>query len=203
MSDGIFPVPKGQEERIIALEGARMVFAGDEKTAVLVLRDGIVHLLELVREGRVVTSLVLGEPVGRTAIPATLEHSGNGHIFVGSVVGESVLLKAAVVEEEVEEQALSTQVDELDMEMDDEDEGAFFSLIHSSDMVYSIIFTSAIYGISKPPAAVNGVATKNTTTKIVTSINISLCDTIPAYGPISDMTFGIAKNGVSNIWPFI
>lgn len=41
--------------------------------------------------------------------------------------------------------------------------------------------------------AANGVAA---TTKKRTVVHLSLCDAIPGYGPIADMTFALAKNGV-------
>ena len=42
-------------------------------------------------------------------------------------------------------------------------------------------------------AAANGVVAA---TKKRTVVHLSLCDAIPAYGPIADMTFALAKNGV-------
>lgn len=31
-------------------------------------------------------------------------------------------------------------------------------------------------------------------------IHLSLCDSLPAYGPIADMTFSLAKSGVSTLF---
>lgn len=44
--------------------------------------------------------------------------------------------------------------------------------------------------------AVNGVI-DNIRTRTV--IHLSFCDVIPAYGPISDMAFGLARNGVRQL----
>lgn len=124
-SEGAFaPPPREHEDRMLALEGARMAFGGDERTVLLVLRDGAVHTLELTLEGRVVVGFTLGDAVVRTAVPAVVSNVGKEHVFIGSTVGESALLKTVRVEEEVvDEVAPVAAAVEEDMELDDEDEG--------------------------------------------------------------------------------
>jgi hypothetical protein len=34
-------------------------------------------------------------------------------------------------------------------------------------------------------------------------IHLSLCDSLPAYGPITDLTFALAKNGVSPVLRYL
>ena len=55
-----------------------------------------------------------------------------------------------------------------------------------------------LYGTSKPDVSVstNGVNSGGPGSKKRVVVHLSLCDSIPAYGPISDFTFSIAKNGV-------
>ena len=65
----------------------------------------------------------------------------------------------------------------------------------------SNIALSDLYGpatdADKPTAngTANGAADS---VKTRTVVHLSLCDSLPAHGPISDMTFGIARNGVSS-----
>ena len=57
-----------------------------------------------------------------------------------------------------------------------------------------------LYGDSSGPSGpttggtVNGKSGPAKKTRSV--IHLSVCDSLPAYGPIADMTFSLAKNGV-------
>ncbi|KAF7341963.1 Protein CFT1 [Mycena venus] len=171
------PLAPEDQSRNIALEGSRAVFA-DEKTIFVILKDGTVHPVEIVSDGKVVSKLVMGPPLAQTTIPEVARKLDHELIFVGSSVGPSVLFKAARVEEEIEpdqdaDMHAVAQVDEpMDMYDDDED----------------------IYGPSKTPdPATNGL--KKIAKKTRTVTHLSLCDTLEAYGSIADMTFSLAWNG--------
>lgn len=61
-----------------------------------------------------------------------------------------------------------------------------------------LTFFADIYGDLGEPSHVNGSANGAGPTKNKrTVVHLSLCDSLPAYGPIADMTFSLAKNGVS------
>jgi cleavage and polyadenylation specificity factor subunit 1 len=136
--------PQVQKQEL-KLEGSRATFI-DDKTLFLILRDGTLYTVEVVAEGKTVTKLVMGTaPLAQTAIPAVIEpirgereHGhGTGHFFVGSTVGPSVLLKAAHVEEEYNDEddggdgaagagegGKTAVVDQGDtMDWDDDDDG--------------------------------------------------------------------------------
>jgi len=54
-----------------------------------------------------------------------------------------------------------------------------------------------IYGPSKVvQPSINGLANGKPSRRTRTVIQLSLCDSLPAYGPIADMTFSLARNGV-------
>lgn len=59
-----------------------------------------------------------------------------------------------------------------------------------------------LYGESKPVAktAANGVTPGSHIPRTRSVIHLSLCDSLPAYGPIADMTFSLAKLGVRIPW---
>ncbi|KAJ6588439.1 CPSF A subunit region-domain-containing protein [Mycena capillaripes] len=169
--------PAEDASRNIALEGSRAVFT-DDKTIFVILKDGTVHPVEIVSDGKLVTKLVMAPPLAQTTIPEVARKLNHELIFVGSSVGPSVLFKAARIEEEIEtdndaDMHAVAQVDEpMDVYDDDED----------------------IYGPSKTPdPAANGL--KKVAKKTRTVTHLSLCDTIEAYGSIADMAFSLAWNG--------
>lgn len=55
-----------------------------------------------------------------------------------------------------------------------------------------------LYGESKPATktAANGIAPGAHPLRTRSVIHLSLCDSLPAYGPIADMTFSLSKLGV-------
>ncbi|KAF7366615.1 Protein CFT1 [Mycena sanguinolenta] len=174
------PLAPEDQNRNIALEGSRAVFA-DDKTIFVILKDGTVHPVEIVSDGKLVSKLVMGPPLAQTTVPEVARKLNNELIFVGSSVGPSVLFKAARVEEEIEsdqdtEMHAVAQVDEpMDMFDDDED----------------------IYGPSKTPDPIaKGLANGTRIPKRTRTVtHLSLCDTLEAYGSIADMTFSLAWNG--------
>jgi cleavage and polyadenylation specificity factor subunit 1 len=128
------PVPPGDETRNLELEGARAAFV-DDKTLFVVLKDGTVYPVEIVVDGKTVSRLTMGAALAQTTIPAIVERVSEEHLFVGSAVGTSVLLKTTRVEEEVESGAESSSapaaVVDMGQSMDmDDDDGLCFSSMH-------------------------------------------------------------------------
>jgi cleavage and polyadenylation specificity factor subunit 1 len=114
----------GVKTRNIALEGARIMFV-DERTIFVFSAGGLVYPVEVVVEGRAVTSLIISPPIVQLTIPTTLCSVGSDHLFVGSTVGPSLLLKTFHVLEEVRKSALHSPVaigeDSADIDMDLDD----------------------------------------------------------------------------------
>jgi cleavage and polyadenylation specificity factor subunit 1 len=96
--------------RDMDLNGARAAFV-DDRTALLVFRTGVVHVITLNTEGADVVSISLGPPLARTSCPTLLhacfhadEHGAQAaikHLFVGSTTGESTILDVKWQEDEV------------------------------------------------------------------------------------------------------
>jgi len=124
------PLLPADPTRNLLLEGSRSVFV-DDKTFFLILKDGTVYPVEIVVDGKTVSKLTMSPPLAQTSIPSIARNIGNDHIFVGSTVGPSVLLKAAHVEEEVEKDDMDvtpTAVVQGDKEMDYDDDDGLQSL---------------------------------------------------------------------------
>jgi cleavage and polyadenylation specificity factor subunit 1 len=92
------PTPVGMRE--LRLEGARMAFV-DERTLFVVLVDGTIIPFEFIVDGKMVSRLVIGTALAQTASPTIVRKVHAEHLFVGSMVGPSVLLRTASVEEPV------------------------------------------------------------------------------------------------------
>ncbi|KAH0834713.1 CPSF A subunit region-domain-containing protein [Lanmaoa asiatica] len=169
----------------LILEGSRLVLA-DERTFFVIRKDGMVHPIEIISDGRTVSKLVLSPALAQTTIPAVTRQFARGMLFVGSTVGPSVLLRAVRVEEEVEEgeaedtiAAPAAVVDtKTAMDIDDFDD-------------------DDLYGESKPATkmAANSNAPGAHRSQTRSVIHLSLCDSLPAYGPIADMSFSLSKLG--------
>ena len=116
------------QERNLQLEGTHFTFV-DEKTFFLFLRDGSVYPVELVQDGKTVSRLSMGAGLARTTIPSVVKRIAEDHVFVGSMVGPSVLLKTVRVEEELKDEDVEMSgpaavVDTAkDADMMDDDEG--------------------------------------------------------------------------------
>ncbi|KAF7292889.1 Cleavage and polyadenylation specific protein [Mycena indigotica] len=165
----MLPLSSEEQSRDITLEGARLVFA-DEKILFLILKNGMIHPIEIVSAGKTVSKLVFASSLGQSTIPDAVRKLPNGLVFVGSTAGPSVLLKFLQMEEEFEEPA---QEDDVPMHTFDDDED--------------------IYGpVKKDNKLTNGhSATKKT--RIIHQL--VLCDTLDTYASIADMTFAVAWNG--------
>jgi cleavage and polyadenylation specificity factor subunit 1 len=171
--------PAGQT-RDLALEGARAAFV-DDRTVFVVLKDGTVYPIEIIADGKTVSKLTMGSALAQTTIPAIIKRVSEEHLFIGSTVGPSVLLKTAHIEEEVDSSADSELTP---MAVVDTDGG--MDLYDDDD----------IYGDLDEPSHINGSANGAGPAKNKrTVVHLSLCDSLPGYGPIADMTFSLAKNG--------
>ena len=122
-------------ERDMQLEGAEAVFVTD-RTLFVVLKEGVVYPVEISADGRTVEKLTVGAPIARTTIPSVIRRGADDHLFVGSTVGPSVLLKTVKVEEAIPEEdadmatSPTAVVDASDgMDLDDDD-GTHASSIH-------------------------------------------------------------------------
>jgi cleavage and polyadenylation specificity factor subunit 1 len=119
------PTPVGMRE--LRLEGARMAFV-QERTLFVLLVDGTIIPFEFVVDGKMVSRLVMGAALAQTASPAIVQKAHGEHLFVGSMVGPSVLLRTASVEEpvtEVDDPSASGPAAVVDagnaMDLDDDD----------------------------------------------------------------------------------
>ena len=128
ISDLPMPTLTPQEQtRDLLLEGSRFTFV-DERTLFLFLRDGTVYPVELIQDGKTVSRLSMSPALAQTTIPAIVKRIGDDHVFVGSMVGPSVLLRTSQVEEEIVEEdvemapgpAVVDTANQMDM---DDDEG--------------------------------------------------------------------------------
>lgn len=144
VSDLPMPSTDQKGDLDLKLEGARATFV-DDKTLFVILQDGSVYSLEIIVDGKSVSRLKLGnEALARTTIPCLVNRIGSAGIgatgslmFVGSMVGPSVLLKSVRVEEEVEDEddtmdgggtAAPVVVDtQSRMQIDDDDDGSYAS----------------------------------------------------------------------------
>ena len=86
--------------RDLRLEGARMAFV-EERTLFVVLLDGTIVPFEFVVDGKVVSRLIIGTALAQMAPPSVVRKVHGEHLFIGSMVGPSVLLRTTSIEEPV------------------------------------------------------------------------------------------------------
>jgi len=218
-------IPAGEATVSLQLEGSQAVWA-DEKTLLVVLRSGVVYPVEVVRDGKTVTRLVLGEAVAQTTVPsvamllgggeeagggmygAVREGEAGGHLFVGSVVGPSVVVKIDYLrveeegEAEVEAAMVVDEVRDVDMGYDDDDDDLYGDSkpILPSVPAIEAMDTDAddIYATT-----VKVKVEKEKAKKYKTVMHLGYRDAIPAWGPISSIAFSLAGDGVSPFFPFL
>lgn len=134
VSDHLLPQMSDEEkQRCLKLEGSYAVFV-DDKTLFLLLSDGTVYPVEIHADGRTVSKLTMGDAVAKTTIPSVVRRVSGEHLFIGSSVGPSVLLKTTHVEEAIPEDDVDMSVpaaavvDQNDgMDLDDDDDGTRFT----------------------------------------------------------------------------
>lgn len=116
-----------EKEHNLKLEGSYAVFVDAKKLFVL-LSDGTVYSVEVHADGRTVSRLTVGSALAQTAIPSTVHRVADEHLFIGSTVGPSVLLRTSRVEEEIKDEdvdmesapaAVVDQTNEMDLDDDD------------------------------------------------------------------------------------
>lgn len=117
------PMPPADKDLDLSLEGSRLVFV-DEKTFFVIRRDGMIHPVEVVLDGRTVSKLLLLPVIAQTTIPALARLLNEDLLFVGSMVGPSVLMKTAREEvplEQPTQQTLTISNVPDSMDLDDDD----------------------------------------------------------------------------------
>jgi len=118
------PMPPADKDLGLCLEGSRLVFV-DEKTLFVIRKDGMIHPIEIILDGRTVSKLVLLPVIAQTTIPAVARLLNDDLLFVGSTVGPSVLMKTARQEVPLElpgQHTGATAIDFSDsMDLDDDD----------------------------------------------------------------------------------
>jgi cleavage and polyadenylation specificity factor subunit 1 len=149
------PIPVGMHE--LRLEGARMAFV-EERTLFVVLLDGTIVPFEFVVDGKVVSRLVMGAALAQTTSPTVVRKVHGEHLFVGSMVGPSVLLRAASVDEPItdaDDMATSGPAAVVDagnaMDLDDDD-GATCTRMAPSITNESVFHRHIRYIESRPVA---------------------------------------------------
>lgn len=120
-----------QAARDLRLEGSHVSFV-DDTNFLVILADGVVIPVEIVAEGKTVSTLKMGAPQAQTTLPSTVAKGPNGYVFIGSTSGPSVLVKADRLEEEVTEEAGDQPVGVVNsaVTMDVDDDG-LWSLVSS------------------------------------------------------------------------
>ncbi|OJA10745.1 hypothetical protein AZE42_07268 [Rhizopogon vesiculosus] len=173
------PMPPADKDLDMSLEGSQLVFV-DEKTFFVIRRDGMIHPVEIVLDGRTVSKLLLLPVIAQTTIPAIAKLLNDDLLFVGSMVGPSVLMKTTREEVPIDQptqQTPTTSIAPDGMDLDDDDDDLYGD---------STTVTQATVGVTSGAGA---------TTRTRSVIHLLLCDSLPAYGPIADMTFSLAKSG--------
>lgn len=197
---GLPHLTEHEKGRCLKLEGSFAVFV-DDKTLFVLLSDGSVYPVEVHADGRTVSKMTMGDAIAQTTIPAVVKRASEGHLFIGSTVGPSVLLQTVHVEEEIQDgdvdmAAPAAAVVEHHNAMDlDDDDGKQSCLVNYLGLKFA---PTDLYGTSKvdDEPAQGSTTGAGTLLKKRTVVHLSLCDSIPAYGPISDITFSLARVGV-------
>jgi cleavage and polyadenylation specificity factor subunit 1 len=144
-------LPMSVDMRELHLEGARMAFV-EERTLFVVLVDGTIVPFEFVVDGKVVSRLVIGNALAQTASPMVVRKTHGEHLFVGSMVGPSVLLRTASVEEPVTDADMATSgpaaVVDAGNSMDlDDDDGVISTCIAPSITNESVSQTFMVHQV--------------------------------------------------------
>ena len=138
-------IPPEHQSRTIELEGSCSSFV-DDKTIVIILKDGAVYSVDMVIDGKTVSKLNMGSALARTAVPAVVRRITDSLLFVGSTVGPSVLLKAAHREEEIDDEvgAILTAVVRTNHDMEFSDDEGKSDLVLASHLTIFQISTALL-----------------------------------------------------------
>jgi cleavage and polyadenylation specificity factor subunit 1 len=115
------PVPTlsaEEQQRNLELEGCRSAFI-DERTFIVIIRDGTVYPVEVTIDGKTVSRLSMMPALVQTTIPSLLKKINNDYVLIGSTVSSSVFLKAVRVEEEVSGEVMTNATPAADVDLDD------------------------------------------------------------------------------------
>jgi cleavage and polyadenylation specificity factor subunit 1 len=74
-----------EQQRNLELEGCRSAFI-DERTFIVVLRDGTVYPVEVTIDGKTVSRLSMMPALVQTTIPSLLKKINNDYVLIGSTV---------------------------------------------------------------------------------------------------------------------
>jgi cleavage and polyadenylation specificity factor subunit 1 len=88
--------------RDLRLEGSLVSFVNDTNFLVI-LADGAVIPVEIVAEGKTVSTLRMGAPQAQTTLPSVVAKGPDGYVLIGSTSGPSVLVRVDRLEEEAPE----------------------------------------------------------------------------------------------------
>jgi cleavage and polyadenylation specificity factor subunit 1 len=182
-------LPLDDPARILRLEGSKFVFI-DDRTLLVSLPDGHIHVVEVVAEGVVTKLNMTKTPIARTTIPAGCLLVDSDIVAIFSTVGPTILGRPAKITEELDEDEEEMKAAEPtsgsgDMDVDDYDEE-----------LYGPLPTKTVTTDAGDATPVAEAGDKKKRTRTVVSLSALAC--LPAYGPISDMVFGAALNGVKS-----
>ena len=117
------PLTASEESRSLLLEGSQATFV-DDRTLMVIMKEGTIYPVEIVMSGKIVSKLSMGSALAQTTVPSTVANVQQGHVFIGSTVAPSILMKAARVEEQVaadqKKDTPAVVVDPLSMDFDDD-----------------------------------------------------------------------------------
>jgi hypothetical protein len=118
-------MPPADKDLGLCLESGRLLFV-DEKTFFVIRKDGMIHPIEIILDGRTVSKFVLLPVIAQTTIRAVAKLLNDDLLFVESMVGPSVLMKTAREEVSLELPAQQTSAatainfsDSMDLDDDD------------------------------------------------------------------------------------
>lgn len=122
------PLATSEESRTLLLEGSEATFA-DDRTLLVIMKEGTIYPVEIVMSGKIVSKLSMGQALAQTTIPSTVTSVQGGHIFIGSTVAPSVLMKASRIEEQItddqKKDVPAAVVDPLAMDFDEDGKNLF------------------------------------------------------------------------------
>lgn len=179
----------------LMLEGARMMLL-DDRNILLVLSNGNIHVINVVVDGRMVSKLTIDEAIACASSPSVVVPVSRDHLFVGSSAGPGLLLRSLwheIKKTGGEVPAPATQDEDIDI-----DEGN--QLIPSSSLRQLTCPFLDLYGDSAyaPQLTVAGSA-GGTTSDGPRSLELSLMDTLPSWGVMTDFVFSVNNDDVRNL----
>lgn len=115
----------------LTLEGAKISFV-DEKNLLLCLSNGVVHVISVVVDGRSVSRLVINDAIAQCSPPSILVPIAEDHIFVGCMVGPSVLLQSSWHKPSIDAAAPEEKENQIEVDQDEDDIDAGWYLQNSA-----------------------------------------------------------------------